>query len=75
MLNSVYDFSGLAEAGLITSKLSNRDLFNDIEGTLLFSPERYIYTTGNSSISSMFFRFLYTLLTVSVDNPLLVRLA
>ncbi|CAN7089801.1 unnamed protein product [Brassica rapa subsp. narinosa] len=36
------DFSsvqGLAEAGLITSKLSNRDLFNDIEGTLLFSPE------------------------------------
>uniref|UniRef100_M4ECG9 SLH domain-containing protein n=1 Tax=Brassica campestris TaxID=3711 RepID=M4ECG9_BRACM len=36
------DFSsiqGLAEAGLITSKLSNRDLFNDIEGTLLFFPE------------------------------------
>ncbi|RID43751.1 hypothetical protein BRARA_I00595 [Brassica rapa] len=36
------DFSsiqGLAEAGLITSKLSNRDLFNDIEGTFLFSPE------------------------------------
>ncbi|KAG2242941.1 hypothetical protein Bca52824_095219 [Brassica carinata] len=36
------DFSsiqGLAEAGLITSKLSNRDLLNDVEGTFLFSPE------------------------------------
>uniref|UniRef100_A0A1J3EJS5 SLH domain-containing protein n=1 Tax=Noccaea caerulescens TaxID=107243 RepID=A0A1J3EJS5_NOCCA len=30
---------GLAEAGLITSKLSNRDLLNDVEGTFLFSPE------------------------------------
>ena len=35
-------FSGLAEAGLITSKLSNRDLLNDVEGTFLFSPERYL---------------------------------
>ncbi|CAH8365037.1 unnamed protein product [Eruca vesicaria subsp. sativa] len=36
------DFSsiqGLAEAGLITSKLSNRDLLNDVEGTFFFSPE------------------------------------
>ncbi|XP_023636812.1 uncharacterized protein LOC17882543 isoform X2 [Capsella rubella] len=36
------DFSsiqGLAEAGLITSKLSNRDLLDDAEGTFLFSPE------------------------------------
>ncbi|CAE6117382.1 unnamed protein product [Arabidopsis arenosa] len=36
------DFSsiqGLAEAGLIASKLSNRDLLDDVEGTFLFSPE------------------------------------
>ncbi|XP_010454672.1 PREDICTED: uncharacterized protein LOC104736400 isoform X1 [Camelina sativa] len=36
------DFSsiqGLAEAGLITSKLSDRDLLDDVEGTVLFSPE------------------------------------
>ncbi|XP_010493515.1 PREDICTED: uncharacterized protein LOC104770758 isoform X1 [Camelina sativa] len=36
------DFSsiqGLAEAGLITSKLSNRDLLDDVERTVLFSPE------------------------------------
>ncbi|CAN8252137.1 unnamed protein product [Cochlearia groenlandica] len=36
------DFSsiqGLAEAGLITSKLSNKDLVKDFEGTVLFSPE------------------------------------
>ncbi|KAL1226202.1 hypothetical protein V5N11_010044 [Cardamine amara subsp. amara] len=36
------DFSsiqGLAEAGLISSKLSDRDLLDDVEGTFLFSPE------------------------------------
>ncbi|KAG7556270.1 hypothetical protein ISN44_As11g023230 [Arabidopsis suecica] len=36
------DFSsiqGLAEAGLIASKLSNRDLLDDVESTFLFSPE------------------------------------
>ncbi|CAH8272034.1 unnamed protein product [Arabidopsis lyrata] len=36
------DFSsiqGLAEAGLIASKLSNRDLLDDVKGTFLFSPE------------------------------------
>lgn len=46
-------FSGLAEAGLITSKLSNRDLLNDVEGTFLFSPERYVYVAGNSSSLSI----------------------
>nr|VDD28342.1 unnamed protein product [Brassica oleracea] len=30
---------GLAEAGLITSKLSNRDLLKDVEGPFLFSPD------------------------------------
>lgn len=34
------DISGLAEAGLISSKLSNQDLLKDDLGPFYFSPER-----------------------------------
>ena len=36
------DISGLAEAGLISSKLSNQDLLNDDLGPFYFSPERLL---------------------------------
>lgn len=47
MAERVYTFSGLAEAGLIASKLSRHDMQSyDKEDTspLYFSPERSIYT-------------------------------
>ncbi|KAE8729942.1 hypothetical protein F3Y22_tig00003041pilonHSYRG00266 [Hibiscus syriacus] len=43
---------GLAEAGLISSKLSNKDLFNDDLGPFYFSPERLVCPLSRQDLVS-----------------------